>query len=168
MIFFFKFYFIDIQLIDSVVLISAVQQSDSVTHIHTFSFIFFSILVYRRTLLWFPVMYRRTLLFAHPVYNSLHLLMLTSPSICLRALPLGGDVLKCLPELILLPVTPANESTWASQICKGALSTETGPERAPHRTSFRRRPPRVPLFHTLRARMRWGNLGPRFFLYQCS
>ena len=88
MIFFFKFYFIDIQLIDSVVLISAVQQSDSVTHIHTFSFIFFSILVYRRTLLWFPVLYRRTLLFAHPVYNSLHLLMLTSPSICLRALPL--------------------------------------------------------------------------------
>ena len=39
--FFFKVYFTEVQLIYSVVLISAVQQRDSVRHIHTFFFIFF-------------------------------------------------------------------------------------------------------------------------------
>ena len=34
----------------SVVLISAVQQSDSVIHIYTFFFVFFSIVVYHRIL----------------------------------------------------------------------------------------------------------------------
>ena len=44
-------YFIHVQLIYSVVLIS-VQRSDSVTHIytHTFFFIFFSIMVFHRIL----------------------------------------------------------------------------------------------------------------------
>ena len=45
-----KFYFIEVWLIYSVVLISAVQQSDSLTHIYTFFFIFFSTVVYHRIL----------------------------------------------------------------------------------------------------------------------
>ena len=45
-----KIYFIEVQLIYNVVLISAVQQSDSVIHIYTFFFIFFSIMVYHRIL----------------------------------------------------------------------------------------------------------------------
>ena len=47
-----KFYFIDVYLIYNVVLISAIQQCDSVTHtyIYTFFFIFFSIMVYLRIL----------------------------------------------------------------------------------------------------------------------
>ena len=51
-------------LVYNVVLISAVQQSDSVIHIHTFVFILFSIMVYHRILnivpcaiLWYLVVY---------------------------------------------------------------------------------------------------------------
>ena len=44
------FFFIEVQLIYNVVLISAVQQSDSFIHIHAFFFIFFSIMVYHRIL----------------------------------------------------------------------------------------------------------------------
>ena len=44
------FFFIEVQLIFSVVLISAIQQSDSFIHIHTLFFILFSITVYRRIL----------------------------------------------------------------------------------------------------------------------
>ena len=47
---FFKIYFIEVQLIYTVVLISAVQQSDSVIHMYTFFFILFSIMVYHRIL----------------------------------------------------------------------------------------------------------------------
>ena len=46
----FKIYFIEGLLIYNVVLISAVQQSDSVIHIYTFFFIFFSIMLYPRVL----------------------------------------------------------------------------------------------------------------------
>ena len=44
------FYFIEVQLTYNVVFISAVQQSDSVIHIYTFFFIFFSIIFYHRIL----------------------------------------------------------------------------------------------------------------------
>ena len=44
------FFLIEVWLIYNVVLISAVQQSESVIHIYTFFFIFFSIMVYPRTL----------------------------------------------------------------------------------------------------------------------
>ena len=43
-------FFIEVQLIHNVVLISAVQKSDSVIHIHTFFFILFSIMVNHRIL----------------------------------------------------------------------------------------------------------------------
>ena len=43
-------YFIELQLIYNVVLISAVQKSDSVIHMYTFFLIFFSMMVYCRTL----------------------------------------------------------------------------------------------------------------------
>ena len=43
-----KVYFIEVQLIYNVVLISTVQQSDSVIHIYIFFFIFFSIMVYHK------------------------------------------------------------------------------------------------------------------------
>ena len=44
----------EVELIDSVVLISAAQHSDSVIHVYTFSFIFFSIMVYYRILTMVP------------------------------------------------------------------------------------------------------------------
>ena len=47
---FFYINFIEVQLIYNVVLISTIQQSDSVVHIYTFFFIFFSIMVYHRIL----------------------------------------------------------------------------------------------------------------------
>ena len=56
-------------------LISAVQQSGSVTHICTLFSIFFSIMVYHRILNIVPVLYSGALLFIHPIYNSLHLLI---------------------------------------------------------------------------------------------
>ena len=50
----FKMYFIEVYLIYNAVLISSLQQSDSVihiyTHIYTFFFIFFSIMVYQSIL----------------------------------------------------------------------------------------------------------------------
>ena len=52
-LFFFHFpfkFFIKVQLIYNVVPISAVQQSDSVIHLYTFFFIFFSIMIYHRIL----------------------------------------------------------------------------------------------------------------------
>ena len=58
----------------NVVLISVVQQSDLVIHVHTFFLIFFSIMVYHRILNIYPVLYSRTLLFIHPIYNNLRLL----------------------------------------------------------------------------------------------
>ena len=49
-LFFFFCFLIEVELIYNVVLISAVQQSDSVIHIYTLFFIFFSIMVYPRRL----------------------------------------------------------------------------------------------------------------------
>ena len=43
-------YFIELLLIYNFILISAVQQYDLVIHIHTFFFIFFSIMVYQKIL----------------------------------------------------------------------------------------------------------------------
>ena len=47
---FLKIYFIEVYLISSIVLISSVQHSDSFIYIHTFFFIFFSMMVYPRIL----------------------------------------------------------------------------------------------------------------------
>ena len=50
-LFFFKIYFfIEVRLLCNIELISAVQQSDSVIHVHTFLIIFFSIVVYPESL----------------------------------------------------------------------------------------------------------------------
>ena len=76
----FFFLFNEILLIDNVVLISAVQQSDSFIHIYTSFLIFFSIMVYHRILSRVPVLYSKALLFIHPIYNSLHLLTPNSQS----------------------------------------------------------------------------------------
>ena len=60
----FKNYFIEVYLIYNIVLISTVQQSDSVIPIHIFLFIFFFIMVYHRmpnivpcAIQWDPVVY---------------------------------------------------------------------------------------------------------------
>ena len=66
-----KIYFIEVQLIYSVVLISAVQQSDSVIHIYIYILFHYGLSQDTE----FPVLYSRTLLFIPPIYNSLHLLM---------------------------------------------------------------------------------------------
>ena len=62
-------------------LISAAQQSDSVTHICTSFSIFFPIMVYHKVLNIVPVPYSGTLLFIHPIYNSLYLLISDSQAI---------------------------------------------------------------------------------------
>lgn len=79
-VFSFNVYFlIEVQLRCNIVLISAVQQSDPVTHTHMHSFlIFFSIMVYHRIL--DTVLYSRTL-FIYLMYNSLYLLTPTFHSI---------------------------------------------------------------------------------------
>ena len=70
-------------MIYNVVLVSGVQQSDSVIYIHIFIlFQIFSIMVYHRILnIVLPVLYSRTLLFTHYIHNSLHLLIPNSQSI---------------------------------------------------------------------------------------
>ena len=72
--FFWKKNLIEIQLIYNVVLISAVQQSDSVIHIYLFlcSFPLWFIVGY---LMQFSILYSRALLFSHSIDNSLHLLI---------------------------------------------------------------------------------------------
>ena len=76
----FKIYFMEVQLIYNVVLISAVQQSDSVTHIYIFLFVFFSIMVYHRILSTVPCAIQQDLV-VYPSYTSLHLLIPNSQSI---------------------------------------------------------------------------------------
>ena len=74
-------FIIEVQLICNAVPVSAVQQSDSVIHIHTFFFnIFFSITVCHRILNTGPCAGQQDLVFYHPIYNSLHLLIPTSQS----------------------------------------------------------------------------------------
>ena len=86
-----KNYFIEVELVYNVVLISGVQQSDSVIHICTFFFIFFSVMVHHRILNIVPCAISRTLLFIHSLCNSLHLLIPNSQSTPLPPpLPLGN------------------------------------------------------------------------------
>ena len=75
----------------SLVLISAVQQSNSV------ALIFFSIRVYHTILNIVPCVYSRTLLFIHPLYKSLHLLIPDSQSI--PPLPLSPSAITSLFSL---------------------------------------------------------------------
>ena len=70
----FYFNFTEEQLIHNAVLITAVQQSDSV--IHTCMLLhFFFIMVYHKILNIAPCGMQRTLVFIYPIYRSLHLLV---------------------------------------------------------------------------------------------
>ena len=60
-------FLIEVSLIYNIVLISAVQQSDSVIHIHIFFFTFLSILVYPRTLNMVPYAIQQDLI-VYPSY----------------------------------------------------------------------------------------------------
>ena len=72
----FVYFYWKVQLNYSVVLMSAIQQSDSVIHIYSVSYSF---------PLWFTtcfhVLYSRTMSFIHPIDKSLHLLILNSQAI---------------------------------------------------------------------------------------
>ena len=75
-------------MIYNVVPISAVQQSDPVTHIYIYTFLFLCYLhlpswTTPRDWLEFPVLYSRTSLLIHSKHNSLHLQTSNSPSILL-------------------------------------------------------------------------------------
>ena len=110
-----KFYFTQVQLICSVVLIPAVEQHDSVLYtylyiyvyiyINTFLFIFFSIMVYHRMFIQFPMLYSKILLFTHSVYNRLHLLTPNSQSIPLHP-----------PSHLAAPVLSVSESVSVAQM----------------------------------------------------
>ena len=69
------FYFIGVQLIYNVVLISTTQQTDLVIHIqaYSFSYSFPSWFISGYWIL-FPVLYSRILLLIHSLYNSFHLI----------------------------------------------------------------------------------------------
>ena len=74
--FFFNFY-VGVQLIYSIVLVSGVQQSGAVLYIYMCVYIYIYILfhiLFHYGLL-FLVLYSRTLSFIHSIYNSLHLLI---------------------------------------------------------------------------------------------
>ena len=78
----FFFFLVQEELTYNVVIIPAVQQSDSVIHIYTFFFIFFSIMVYHRKLnIVSCAFYSRTLLSVHSLYNSSHMLPPNSQSV---------------------------------------------------------------------------------------
>ena len=80
------FFLIEVQLIYSVVLISAVRQSASVTHIYVF--IFFSIMTYHRTLNIVPCAVQSDLI-VYSIYDSWCLLIRTpSPSLSHPSCPL--------------------------------------------------------------------------------
>ena len=90
--FFFKIYFIEVQLIYNIMSTSAIQQSESVTQ-YLYSFLKYSFPCGFITgyWIWFPGPYSRTLLFFHLKYNSLHLLIPTFHSIPLAdSLPSGN------------------------------------------------------------------------------
>ena len=68
-------------MIHHVVLLSALQPSDSVTRIYAFFSVFFSIAIYHRILNIVPaVLSNRNVWFIHSIFNNLHLLILTSQS----------------------------------------------------------------------------------------
>ena len=80
-----------VYLIYNVVLVSAVQQTDSLIHICILFFAFFSIMFYHRILNRAPCACSRILLFTHFIYDSLHLLTLNSnPSLTPFSLLLGN------------------------------------------------------------------------------
>ena len=85
-------FFIEIQLIYNV-FISAVWQSDSATHIHSFSYSFLLEFITGYWVL-FPMQYNRTLLFIHRLCNGLHLLIPNSHSI-LPPSPLSWQLYIC-------------------------------------------------------------------------
>ena len=72
--FFFVYLFVQVELTYNIVLISAVQRSDSVIHIYIL-FIFFSIMVYHKMLNMVPCAVGQDMLFIHSGHNSLHLLV---------------------------------------------------------------------------------------------
>ena len=79
---FLLFTFIEVSVIYSVVLISTVQQNESVIHVYTllYSFPLWFVIGYW---IYFPVLYNRTLLFIHSICNILYLLTPTSCSVSL-------------------------------------------------------------------------------------
>ena len=94
-------------MIHNVVLMSALQPSDSVTRIYTFFSVFSSIAIYHRILNIVPaVLYNRNLWFIHSVLNSLHLLILTSQSFPPRPPPPWQSQVcsLCLVSLLFLYV----------------------------------------------------------------
>ena len=75
-IFLIKNIFIEVWLNYNVVLIAAVEQSDSVAHMYTFFFIFISIMVYQRILNIIPCGIQEDLVFfMYSIYTSLCLLI---------------------------------------------------------------------------------------------
>ena len=82
------FFLIEVQLIYSVVLVSGVQQIDSVLYVYIYTHIYmyvhihiyilfrsFSIMVYYKVLNIVPVLYNRTLLFIYFIYSSVYILI---------------------------------------------------------------------------------------------
>ena len=72
---FLKIHFIEVESIYNVVLISAVQKSDSVIHacVHIYVYInSFPWWLITGCWIWFPVLYKRTLFFIHSIHNSPH------------------------------------------------------------------------------------------------
>ena len=78
--------FSEVRLSYSAVLISAVKQRDSVIHIYTFFLISVSIMGYHKILSRVPVLHSRAL-FIHALYNSSHLLTLSSRPFPLHSPP---------------------------------------------------------------------------------
>ena len=100
-IYIFKIYFIEVcNEVDNVVLISAVQQSDSVIYVYyIFSFMFFSVMVYIRILNIVPHAISRTLLLTYSIYNSLYLLVPYSQPILLTS-PLATSLFSTSVRLL--------------------------------------------------------------------
>ena len=71
-------------------LVSVVQNSNSVKHIYTFSFIFSPIIIYHRILNIVSCAIQQNLSFIHSLYNSLHLLTQLPIHPSLTPLPLGS------------------------------------------------------------------------------
>ena len=86
-----------------VVLISAVQQSDSVIHMYTILFhILFQIMVYHRILTIVPCAISRTLLLIHSIGKSLHLLIPDSSLSLSHPSPPWQAQVSCLCHLTFL------------------------------------------------------------------
>ena len=96
------FDFIEVQLIYNVALISAVQQNDSVIHIYTLFFIFFSIMVYPRILNIVLCATRQNLVvypFCVQLFTSANSNLLLYPSPSLLA---TSHLILCVCELVSL------------------------------------------------------------------